>query len=285
MEYEKYKEAGKIARDALKKGLGMVKEGVKYKDVAEDVEEYIKERAGIAFPVNISVNSVAAHYTPSFHDEKVFQKGDVVKIDVGAHVDGYIGDTAKTIEIGTKNFEKLIESAEKALEEAIKIVKAGVKIGEIGRKIEDKIKEYGYKPVKNLYGHSLAKYNLHAGISIPNLYVKSPVTLKEGQVIAIEPFSTNGAGVVIDDGLGNIYRISRSSSLLKEVKSRFHSLPFAERWFYEIYGNKAPLKLSFFMKRKLIAPYFKLVDAKNGIVAQAEHTVMVKDDGCEILTA
>lgn len=284
MDYEKYREAGKIAHNALRKGLSLIREGVNYREVAEEVEGYIKERADIAFPVNISVNSVAAHYTPSSNEELVFRKGDVVKLDVGAHVDGYIGDTAKTIEIGTKKFEKLIQSAEKALEEAIKIIRAGINVGEIGQKIESVIKEYGFRPVRNLYGHSLAKYNLHAGISIPNVSVNSTQKLKEGQVIAIEPFSTDGAGIVVDGGIGNIYRIAHFSPLIKNIKSRFDGLPFAERWLYEIYGNKTPIKISMLMKRRLIAPYFRLVDAKNGIVTQAEHTVMIKEDGCEILT-
>ena len=282
--YEFYKEAGKIAAEALRKGLSYIKEGRTYLEVAEYMEGYILQRAELAFPANISVNNVAAHYTPSMNDNLSFKKGDVVKLDVGAHVNGYIGDTAATIEVGTQKYTRLIESATKALEEAIKVVRAGTKIEEIGRVIEDKIRSYGFVPVKNLQGHSLKQYNLHAGLSIPNYYRKMGRRLKEGEVIAIEPFSTDGAGMVVDAGIGNIYRITRNSVMVKEIKNRFHGLPFAERWLYDIYGEKTSIRISFLMKRNLIAPYFKLVDMKGGTVAQREHTLYVKEDGCEILT-
>ncbi|MBC7081382.1 MAG: type II methionyl aminopeptidase [Thermoplasmatales archaeon] len=284
MEYESYKEAGKIAKSALQKGIESIKEGKSYFEVAEEIEEYIKARADLAFPVNISVNSVAAHYTPSFGDALEFKRGDVVKIDVGAHVNGFIADTAKTIEVGTKDKEMLIKSASEALEEAIRIIKAGVTIGEIGRRIEEKIRKYGLKPVRNLQGHLLSRYSLHAGISIPNVANDSKTALKEGQVIAVEPFVSNGAGYVVDKGIGNIYRITKHSIFAKEIEKKFNGLPFAERWLREIYGNDTPSKISFFMKRKLIAPYFKLVDAENGIVSQFEHTIIVRENGCEVIT-
>lgn len=282
--YEEYKEAGRIARDALKLGIKNMKEGKSYLELAEEIEEYIKRKAGLAFPVNISVNSTAAHYTPAKHDELVFEKGDVVKIDVGAHVNGCIGDTARTVEIGTKKYEKLIESAEKALEEAIKMARDGVKVSEIGKKIEECIAKYGFKPVKNLQGHSLERYNLHAGLSIPNFDNKSQKKLKAGQVVAIEPFATDGAGIVVDAGIGNIYRIAKNSPFISQIRKKFSSLPFAERWLYEIYGEKTQSKLMFFIRRGLIVPYYKLVDMQGGIVAQAEHTLLIKEDGCEVLT-
>ncbi len=284
MEYEKYREAGRIARRALEYGLKIVKEGKSYKEVAEDIENYIKERANLAFPVNISVNSVAAHYTPSINDKNFFKKGDVVKLDVGVHIDGYIGDTAGTIEIGKNAYKNLIKSAEEALKEAIKIIRDGIKIEDIGKKIEECLNKHGYKPIRNLHGHSLERYKLHAGISIPNYYRKDRRILRDGQVIAIEPFSTNGEGIVVDNGLGNIYRIVKNSPIIRKIKDKYDELPFADRWLYKIYGEKTYSNLSIFMKRGIVSPYFKLVEIKKGIVAQAEHTVLVKEDGCEILT-
>jgi len=283
-QYEFYREAGKIAGEARRKGIAYIKEGRSYLEVAEYVEDFILQRAELAFPVNISVNSTAAHYTPSKHDEKEFKKGDVVKLDVGAHVEGYIGDTAATVEVDSSRYASLIHAAEAALEAAISVVRAGVKIEEISRAIEDEIVKQGFVPVKNLQGHSLEKYALHAGISIPNYYRRNGRRLREGEVIAIEPFVTDGKGYVTDEGIGNIYRITRNSSMVREIKNRFHGLPFAERWLYSIYGEKTPLKIAFLMKRRLIAPYFKLVEMEGGMVSQAEHTLYVKQDGCEILT-
>ena len=208
--YEKYREAGTIAKDALELGIKHIKEGQSYNELAERVEQYIEENANLSFPVNISVNTTAAHYTPSPHKEDIFKRGDLVKLDIGTHVGGYIGDTAKTIEIGTNNYRKLIESAEKALENAISIIKAGIEIGEISKVIQNTIHEYNFKPIKNLQGHSVEQYKLHAGISIPNFYIKNKRKLTNGQVIAVEPFATNGKGMVKNMGFGGIYRLNKA---------------------------------------------------------------------------
>ncbi len=281
--YEKFKQAGKITGKALKKGISMVKEGASYLEVAEGVEKFIKENARMAFPTNISVNNVAAHYTPSSNDKKVFKYGDVVKVDVGAHIDGYIGDTAATVDIGNKH-AKLVEAAEFALKNAISVVKAGVKISDIGKEIENTIVSYGFKPIKNLQGHSIERFRLHAGLSIPNYFSESRARLKEGQIIAIEPFATNGYGYVIDAGIGNIYQVEKKSSMTNEILRHFDGLPFAERWIKKIYGDRTEARLHFLTTRKLIYSYKTLVDAKNGLVSQFEHTLLVTKDGCEILT-
>jgi len=283
--YEKYRQAGKIAGNALKIGAKIIREGVKYVDVAEKIERYIKEKAKIAFPVNISVNNVAAHYTPSHNDEKTFRVGDIVKIDVGVHVDGYIGDTALTIEVGSSENSEIIECAENALENAISVVRDGVEVGYIGKVIEETASRYNLKPVKNLQGHSIERYHLHAGISIPNYSNGNKTRLSEGQIVAIEPFITNGYGYVIDAGPGNIYQVMKKASATGEIIRQFNSLPFAERWLYRLYGEKTQMKLKFLVKRKLIHQYEMLVEARKGLVSQAEHTLLVEKDGCEVLTA
>ena len=282
--YEKFKEAGKISGMALKIGKESIKEGMKYIELAEKIEGYIRKHARMAFPVNISVNNVAAHYTPTLNDEKVFKKGDVVKIDVGAHVDGYIGDTALTVEIESNEYSKLIECSENALQNAISVVKAGVEIGYIGKVIEETISKCNFKPIKNLQGHSIERYRLHAGISIPNYFDGNKTKLKEGQIIAIEPFVTNGYGYVIDAGKSNIFQVMKKSPLTMELIKHFDSLPFAKRWVKSIYGNKYEMKLNFLKARKMIFEYSMLIDARNGIVSQTEHTLLVEKDGCIVLT-
>lgn len=283
--YENYRAAGRISREALKLGAAAIKEGVTYREVVEVVEHHIEENGAVpAFPVNISVNSVAAHFTPGARDTIAFKKGDLVKLDVGAHVDGYIGDTATTVEVGTARYEKLVEAAEQALAAAVRTVRAGITVGEVGRVIEEQIRKYGFEPIRNLQGHSLEQYRLHAGISIPNFRTGTTTKLKAGQVIAIEPFVTDGKGYVTDAGLSNIYRVAKKSVMTRQLFTAFHNLPFAESWMYRLYGEETYRKLSLLMKRRMVVPYFKLVEVKGGMVAQAEHTVHVTDDGCEILT-
>lgn len=294
--YEKYKCAGKIAAEVRDSGAELIKPRVSFLEVANHVESAIKEKgAGIAFPVNISLNEIAAHYSPRHDDTLVFKKGDIVKLDVGIHIDGYIADTAITVEVGTNNHDDMIKASNDALDNAIGLVKSGVDLSEIGKVVEETISSYGYRPIDNLTGHSLKQYELHSGMSVPNVSnMSSKVKPQDGDVLAIEPFATNGAGHVISGKGSNIYlcsksfrskiiRDNRSKILFDKMRTKFKTLPFAQRWYEELFPNSdlALKKLSFL---GLIKHYPQLIDAKNGIVTQKEHTVIVKEDGCEVIT-
>jgi methionyl aminopeptidase len=204
------RKAGAISKEARELGASLVKEGGKLIDLAEEVEALIIRRgARPAFPVNIGINDVAAHYTPSTDDKSVFGAGDVVKVDVGAHVDGYVGDTAITVEVGTKNWRPLLDASEKALRMALDMVGDGVPVSALGATIERAIKDASLKPVSNLTGHGMKRYSLHAGLTIPNINDGSTAKVKKDMVVAIEPFATNGAGQVFNDRPGNIFRVVR----------------------------------------------------------------------------
>lgn len=295
--YEKYKLAGNIAADARDHGVSLLKPGVRLLDVATDIETRIKHNgAGLAFPVNIALNTLAAHYSPRHDDPLVFKKGDVVKLDVGAHIDGYIADTAITIEIGTHSYEKMRTASSEALEKAIEVLKAGVPLSELGAAVQETITTYGYKPIDNLMGHGLDRYQLHSGLSVPN--VKSLGTKmkpKEGDVLAIEPFATDGVGHVISGGGSNIYLCNQSlkAKLIRDSKIKlmyekmtvqFTTLPFAERWYNELFPNSGDLVLKKLSFLGIIKHYQQLFEAKGGIVTQKEHTVIVKENGCEVIT-
>jgi len=294
--YDKYKIAGKIAAEARDFGKTLLKPGASFLEIADKIESKIIEKGGgLAFPVNISINEVAAHFSPKHDDTITLKKDDVVKLDIGAHVDGYIADTAVTVEIGNNNYTKMIKASSDALDAAIKILKAGVNLYEIGKVVQETITAYGYKPVDNLTGHSIQRYILHAGMSIPNvsdeIYNAKP---REGDVLAIEPFATNGAGHVISGSGSNIYLCKNSLKKLvirdkeiklifEKIKNEFKTLPFAQRWFKKkfSYSEMSLRKLSFI---GLIKHYPQLMDAKKGIVTQKEHTVIVTEDGCEVIT-
>ncbi len=294
--YEKYKLSGKIATDARKFGKSLIKPEVSFLEIANKVEAKIIESGGeLAFPVNISINEIAAHYSPLFDDKKVIKKGDVVKLDLGAHIDGHIADTAITIEVGTNNYEDMIKASSEALDAAIKKIKPGIKLYEIGEIVQDKIVSFGYKPIENLTGHSMERYNLHAGMSVPNVPDTTHNSIpKSGDVFAIEPFATNGAGYVKAGSGSNIYlfkdsfnpRLVRNHQvkiMFSKLRSRFKTLPFAQRWVENSFSNSDRLlrKFSFL---GLIKHYPQLIDAKKGIVTQKEHTVILTDDGCEVIT-
>src|SRR5574341_2082775 len=202
---EKYRRAGKILSEVRNEAVKKVEEGASLLSVAEFTENLIREKGGEpAFPVNISRNDEAAHSTPSFDDTSVFGK-DMVKLDIGVHIDGYIADTAVTVHMSGN--PELVTAAEKALSSALKFIHAGVNRKDIGGAIEDAITSLGYKPVINLTGHGLEQYIQHAPPSIPNKRMPHGVVLEDGDIIAIEPFATNGAGKIHDAGNAEIYHI------------------------------------------------------------------------------
>ncbi|MBN1280824.1 MAG: type II methionyl aminopeptidase [Candidatus Thermoplasmatota archaeon] len=295
--YDSYRQAGRIAAEAREYGASLLKPGALFLDVASKVEARILEKgAGLAFPVNLACNTLAAHYSPHADDPSTFSRGDVVKLDVGAHVNGYIADTAVTVEIGTHIYEKMITASSEALNQAITHCNAHTPLSAIGEVIEQTITSYGYKPIDNLMGHGLGCYELHTGVSIPNIgSYGGSTTLSEGDVVAIEPFATNGAGHVIAGKGSNIYLCTNSfkAKLIRDAKtkgvyakllSQFKTLPFAQRWCDSLVQSNVDValrKLSFY---GLTKQYPQLVEAKNGTVTQKEHTVIVREEDCEVIT-
>lgn len=289
---EKYRKAGKITAKALNYGAGLIKEGELVLDVVTKIEEFILKNEGrIAFPVNVAIDDVAAHFTPVHNDKLYFEQGNLVKLDVGVHLDGYIGDSAVTIEVGTRNWQDLIEASSNALDVAIEMIKPGVSLTLVGRAIEQTIESFGYKPISNLTGHSLEQYKLHAGISIPNVEEYNKGVIREGDVLAIEPFATNGAGRVKGFKKSNIYRFLKevplksadAQRLLRAINVNRKGLPFSERWCYR-YTKKAMRVLQKLVSERAVTMYPILKDVNNGMVSQKEHTVIVTENGSEIIT-
>ncbi len=293
-ELENFRQAGKIAARIREDSKGLVMVGASYLDIAETVEQMIfDEGAKPAFPVNISVNEIAAHYTPEFEADRSLGEKDLVKIDLGVEVDGALSDTAHTIDLSGEN-EKLVLSSQEALENAIKTIKPGVAVGEVGGIIEDTIKKYGFKPISNLSGHMIKSNNLHAGIDIPNIRTRDPYQFKEGEIFAVEPFATNGAGHVEDLEQVEIFslyapstvRMRQSRRIVEHVIKNYGMLPFAERWIRKEFSSKLLVSaaLKELLQNQMVRGYPVLRESAKGLVAQTEHTILVTSDGCEVLT-
>jgi len=270
--------------------MDMVGEGVKLYDVAQEVEGYIRSKGcGLAFPCNISINEIAAHYTPCINDAKVFQKGDVVKVDCGAHLDGYVGDTAGTVEVGTKKYRSLIEASKRARDAVAEFVGTGTPINEIGRAVEINMAQEGFRPIKNLCGHQIKQYNLHAGISIPSYNDGNTDRLMPGMIVAIEPFATNGEGRVTDGQPGNIVRILRERKLadpkaqefFEYARNEFRSFPFCAR---SCDFPDAEAHVKTLLRHGVLSSYAQLIEAKKGIVTQHEHTFYIAGERAEVTT-
>jgi methionyl aminopeptidase len=282
---QKYLKAGRIAKEVREHSKTIVKPGTTVLDICETLETKIREMGGEpAFPVNVSLNDVAAHYTAGKNDTSVIKKSDVVKVDIGVHVDGYVGDTAYTVCFDDEHV-KLIKASERALEEAIKLCKPGTLLRDISEKIEKTIKGFGFNPVANLTGHGLTRFDLHAEPQIPNVKVMTDYKLSEDQVIALEPFATNGSGWVKESEPTLIFKLlerrpvrNQDARRVIRFAERFNGLPFAERWIPLDSLIKIRLALRELRARNVIYDYPVLKEKENGIIAQAEHTIIVKDE-------
>lgn len=292
---EEYFKAGRIASEIREKVKGSIRVGSRLIDIAEGVEQAIVSRgAQPAFPCNICLNSVAAHYTPQLNDELKVKEGDVVKVDFGVHVDGYVVDTAFTLSFNVE-YDAMVRAAEVMLQEALKVIKAGVKAGEVGRAVQAAAQRLGFKPIANLSGHAVARYLVHAGLSVPNTYTAGTPNLKPGQVYAIEPFATTlkGAGLVVNSPSTNIFSLVARKPLgepsldefVDEVWSRFRTLPFTYRHIRDL-GDPPWLErvVKILIQKRVLRGYPVLVEARNEFVAQAEHTVTPVENGVVILT-
>ncbi|MBR4504864.1 MAG: type II methionyl aminopeptidase [Candidatus Methanomethylophilaceae archaeon] len=286
----KLRTAGRVAGAARELGLSMVKEGVKLYDVAQEVEGYIREHGcGLAFPCNISINEIAAHYTPSCTDRKVFELGDVVKVDCGAELDGYVGDTAGTVEVGTNAYRDLVEISKTARNTVAEFIGDGIPISEIGRTVERTINSAGYSPIINLCGHQIEPYNLHAGLSVPNCDNGAEERIKAGMVVAIEPFATNGAGEVRNGKPGNIVRIARerkiadpkAAEFFEYVKGEFKTFPFCAR---SCDFPDAERHVKTLVRHGVLSSYAELIEVKGGIVSQHEYTFYIDGNRGEVTT-
>jgi methionyl aminopeptidase len=272
-----------------------VRPGIGYLETCQFVEKEIETRGGSpAFPTGIGVDRVTAHYAPQDDDKSVFRESDLIKVDFGVHIDGYITDTAVSITFNPDH-RLLLEATERALGAAIETAKREARTGEIGREIYREASRFGFKTIENLTGHTLDRYVVHAGKSIPNLYIPGMQSLKKGDVFAIEPFVTlaSAAGYVVDSPSQTIFSLAvRKKTGVAEL-DRFaeivweqrKTLPFTPRWYADEFGrDKVKEILGRLMERRIIRSYPTLVEASGNPVAQFEQTMALDEDGLVVLT-
>ena len=292
---DSFRKSGEIISRLRKDVPGIVKPGVAALDICEELERRIESHGGKpAFPVNVGINEVAAHYTSPPGDTLTIPPGCVAKIDFGVSLDGFATDTSVTVCFEAR-FEPLVQAADEALENAIRAFKPGVKLSEIGKLVQSTIQRFGLKPISNLTGHKIERYNLHAGKSVPSVPGMNGSRIEEGEVYAIEPFTTlsKAAGMVTNGTSAYIYRFVKpkgaqsedSKKILAFVQSNFSTLPFASRWLVKAF-EREPVKKALYelIRHRCISAYPVLVEQTGNPVAQSEHTVLVNKDGCTILT-
>ena len=295
MEFDDYIKAGKIAAEVRENVRRKNWIGTTVFEICEEIEsEIMKRGAKCAFPVNTSINEVAAHYTAEPNDQLTITDTDLVKIDLGAQINGYIADTAVTV-CYNPEFDNLTQAAQLALDNAMSMIKTGVKSSDVGRTIEKTIKQMGFIPIANLSGHSLDQYTIHAGKSVPNIWSIGSFTFNENQAFACEPFVTTGEGLgfVHEGKIKNIFALSsrkktkdkEADKMLDYIWENFNMLPFALRWLTnEWEENEARKLLNLLVKKKSVHAYPVLVEGNGKRVTQAEHTFIPNENGVTITT-
>lgn len=288
---EDWRKAGRIAAEALAYGKSLIVKGASYLDVTEKIEAKIKELGGeCAFPAQMSLNDVAAHFTVDPEEDIEFTD-QIVSLDVGVHVNGAIGDTACTVDLSGKHAD-LVKASEEALEAAIKIIKPGIALGEIGKAIHAVIIKYGFSPITNLSGHGLGLYDVHTAPTIPNFDTGDKTKLEKGMVIAIEPFATAGAGIIYESSNANIFmlvdvkpvRNPITRKVLQEI-ANYNNLPFCTRWLAKKFSlPQIKFALRELRNLNILKEFPPLPDKAHGLVSQAEHTILV-DEKVEVLTS
>ena len=287
-EIDQLVKAGKIAKKVVEYAKEIVKPGMPLIEIANMVDQKISDLgAKPAFPVNLSQNEQAAHCTPS-NDSTELAHG-LLKVHIGIHLDGYVADTAFSIDLeNNEENQNLINAAEKALKSAIETISLNTPINEIGKAIENSAKSLNTLPINNLSGHKIEQYNLHAGINIPN-YDNSQTTPIESGLYAIEPFTTSssGSGSVKEGKPSGIYKLENSTSntrlpiarkILEYIKENYNTLPFCIRWLVKEFGPSAKIALNQLEQQDILHQYPELIESSGKNVAQAEHSVLITKD-------
>ncbi|WP_336327920.1 type II methionyl aminopeptidase [Halovenus sp. HT40] len=286
-QYQKHREAGEILATVREETVDRIEVGASHLEIAEFAENRIRELGGEpAFPLNISVDEEAAHATPGIDDDSTFGE-EMINFDIGVHVDGWIADSAITVDLSGN--DELVEASAEALNAAIEMVEPGIDTATLGDVIGRTIDGYGYNPVVNLTGHGLGHYEQHTKPNIPNRKVPQGTTLEVGDVVAIEPFATDGGGKVQEGSDEEIFALETDKSIrdrqareaLDQITERFRTLPFATRW---LDVDRPEMALRRLKQEDVVHGYPVLKEQAGYYVSQKEHTVIVTEDGCEVTT-
>ncbi len=288
-EIESYKKAGNIAKEVVAFAKSFIKPRMLLIDIANKIDANIEELGGeAAFPVNLSLNEIAAHYTPSNGDETLAE--GLLKVDIGVAIDGYIADVAFSLDLTEdKRYEEMIKLNEKVLENAIAGLSSNSLEKDIGNSIHDEVEHYNKKNetnfaiIQNLSGHSLDKDAVHAGLTISNYKNSKTAPLKE-TAFAVEPFLTTGLGHVTEGKASDIFvlltdeinaRDRDARELLNFIIENYKTRPFCKRWLEKSGFKKINFLLKTLENQGILHNYPVLVEKSKKPVSQTEHTILI----------
>ena len=278
-------QAGKLAAQALSYGSTLVTPGARLLDVVDKIDQKIIDAGAMpAFPSQISLDATAAHYCPDADDHLILSD-QLAKVDIGVCFEGAVADTALTVDLSGKN-ARFVQAVDQAVADALKLAVPGTRLGDIGKAISDRIGSHGLVPIRNLTGHGVGKFEIHTWPTVPNYPNGDMTVLERDMVIAIEPFATNGEGATGEAGLPQVFmevarkpvRLQGARDALSHIEA-YKGLPFARRWLYPKIGRmQANLALSQLVQIGALEQFPPLVERRRGLVSQAEHTVIVREE-------
>jgi methionyl aminopeptidase len=289
---ENYQTAAKVHALCRAKAREMIQPGVKLLTIADEIESLTqKHGCGVAFPLNLSLNEAAAHYTPSENDETRVEKGDVLKVDIGVHKEGYLVDAAITLDFSNdKEVANLITATQAALEAGFAEVSEGVEVSDLGKVIEQTLRSFGVDPIENLSGHGIDQYTAHCSPSIPNVESGDSDVLENNHAYAMEPFaSIRGNGRIVDTqqveifevrGKANMVRNPAARKLLEFCTQKYEGLPFAERWLardFDMNPFQRKIAMRESVKFGALEAHPVLKEKKGAIVSQFETTMLINE--------
>ncbi|KAK7603219.1 hypothetical protein V9T40_003218 [Parthenolecanium corni] len=308
--YNDARQAAEAHRQVRKYIKSWVKPGMTMIDICEELEKcsraLISEnglKSGLAFPTGCSRNNCAAHYTPNNGDTTVLQYDDVTKIDFGTHINGRIIDCAFTLTFNPK-YDKLVEAVRDATNTGIKAAGIDVLLCEVGEAIQEVMesyevdidgKTYQVKSIRNLNGHSIDAYRIHAGKTVPIVKGGEAIRMEENEFYAIETFGSTGRGYVHDDMETSHYmknfdtdfvplRMQNSKKLLTTINNSFGTLAFCKRWLDRLGVTKYQLALNDLCTKGIVEAYPPLCDVKGSYTAQFEHTIVLRPTCKEVIS-
>uniref|UniRef100_A0A7S1ETW5 Methionine aminopeptidase 2 n=1 Tax=Timspurckia oligopyrenoides TaxID=708627 RepID=A0A7S1ETW5_9RHOD len=308
--YDSVRHAAEVHRQVRQYMKPYIKPGVRLFDMCERLENATRRlidenglEAGVAFPTGCSLNHVAAHWTPNAGDDTILQKGDVMKVDFGTHIGGRIIDSAFTVTFDDR-YDPLLDAVRAATNTGIQHAGIDARLGEIGGAIQEVMesyeieldgKMYPVKAIRNLNGHSIGPYQIHAGKSVPIVSGRENTKMEEGEFYAIETFGSTGRGVVVENLETSHYmknfdaphvplRLARSKQLLGTIEKNFGTLAFCRRYLDRLGETKYLMALKNLCDVGIVDPYPPLCDVRGSYTAQYEHTILLRPTCKEVLS-
>lgn len=302
--------AAVVHKQVRRYAQSVIQPGQKMVDICKNIEStlnYLCEKEGLergqAFPTGCSINNVAAHYTPNYGDDTILTKNDVCKIDFGTHYKGYLIDSAFTVAFDER-YRELLEAVKEATMTGVREAGIDVRLSDIGEAIQEVMeshevtlngKTYPVLSVRNLCGHTIERYRVHAGKSVPIVKGGPQTKMEEGEIYAIETFGSTGKGVVREDGECShymkdfsepkvVFKHPRAKKLLQFIDQNFSTLAFCRRWLDDGGETGHIIALKELVDKGVVNTYPPLCDVSGSYVAQYEHTLLLKPSGKEVMS-